>query len=203
MNNDKILLAHGGGGQLSDELVRHHILPKLKNDTLAELADSAKLNLATGSICFTTDSYVVKPLFFNGGDIGKLAVCGTVNDLAVATGLGQTFVGSIFIAISTSLPEAVVSFSAFKFSIDMAIGNILGSNITDLFFLPIYDVIFLKGPIFAFSHQNQLLNVISAIIMTAIFGLMLKFQKPLLVILGNLTMILIYFLNLSILYYLR
>ena len=85
----------------------------------------------------------------------------------------------------------------------MAIGNILGSNITDLFFLPIYDVIFLKGPIFAFSHQNQLLNVISAIIMTAIFGLMLKFQKPLLVILGNLTMILIYFLNLSILYYLR
>ncbi|RKY25557.1 MAG: hydrogenase expression/formation protein HypE [Planctomycetota bacterium] len=84
MNNDKILLAHGGGGQLSDELVRHHILPKLKNDTLAELADSAKLNLATGSICFTTDSYVVKPLFFNGGDIGKLAVCGTVNDLAVA-----------------------------------------------------------------------------------------------------------------------
>jgi len=124
-------------------------------------------------------------------------------NLASVTGLGQTFVGSIFIAISTSLPEAVVSFSAFKLSVDMAIGNILGSNITDLFFLPIYDVIFLKGPIFAFSHQNQLLNVIFAIIMTAIFGLMLKFQKPLLVILGNLTMILIYFLNLSILYYLR
>jgi hydrogenase expression/formation protein HypE len=82
--HDKILLAHGGGGQLSDELIRHHILPKLKNDILSELADSAKLNLASGSVCFTTDSYVVKPLFFNGGDIGKLAVCGTVNDLAVA-----------------------------------------------------------------------------------------------------------------------
>ncbi len=80
----KILLAHGGGGQLSDELLRQHILPKLKNDTLAELADSAKLDLGSGSVCFTTDSYVVKPLFFNGGDIGKLAVCGTVNDLAVA-----------------------------------------------------------------------------------------------------------------------
>ena len=125
------------------------------------------------------------------------------NDLASVTGLGQTFVGSIFIAISTSLPEAVVSFSAFKLSVDMAISNILGSNITDLFFLPIYDVIFLKGPIFAFSHQNQLLNVIFAIIMTAIFGLELKLQKPLVVILGNLTMILIYFLNLTILYYLR
>ena len=82
--HNRILLAHGGGGQLTDELIRHHILPKLKNDTLAELGDSAKLNVASKSLCFTTDSYVVKPLFFNGGDIGKLAVCGTVNDLAVA-----------------------------------------------------------------------------------------------------------------------
>jgi hydrogenase expression/formation protein HypE len=78
------LLAHGGGGQLMDDLIRHHILPRLKNDALAGLGDSARLNLASGSVCFTTDSYVVKPLFFNGGDIGKLAVCGTVNDLAVA-----------------------------------------------------------------------------------------------------------------------
>jgi hydrogenase expression/formation protein HypE len=91
----KILLAHGGGGQLSDELIRHHILPKLKNDTLSELADSAKLDLASRSVCFTTDSYVVKPLFFNGGDIGKLAVCGTINDLAVA--------GSVPVALSLSL----------------------------------------------------------------------------------------------------
>ncbi|HUS73435.1 MAG TPA: hydrogenase expression/formation protein HypE [Sedimentisphaerales bacterium] len=82
--NDRILLAHGGGGQLTDELIRHHILPSFKNDTLAELGDSAELNLASNSVYFTTDSYVVKPLFFNGGDIGKLAVCGTVNDLAVA-----------------------------------------------------------------------------------------------------------------------
>jgi hydrogenase expression/formation protein HypE len=82
--HEKILLAHGGGGQLTDELIRHHILPSFKNDTLAELGDSAELNLASKSVYFTTDSYVVKPLFFNGGDIGKLAVCGTVNDLAVA-----------------------------------------------------------------------------------------------------------------------
>ena len=82
--NDRILLAHGGGGRLTDELIRHHILPGFNNDALAELGDSAKLHLASKSVCFTTDSYVVKPLFFNGGDIGKLAVCGTVNDLAVA-----------------------------------------------------------------------------------------------------------------------
>jgi len=92
---DKILLAHGGGGQLSDELIRNHILPRFKNDVLTELSDSAKLNLASGSVCFTTDSYVVKPLFFNGGDIGKLAVCGTINDLAVA--------GSVPVALSLSL----------------------------------------------------------------------------------------------------
>ena len=73
--HDRILLAHGGGGQLTDDLIRHHILPSLNNEVLAELGDSAKLNVASSSLCFTTDSYVVKPLFFNGGDIGKLAVC--------------------------------------------------------------------------------------------------------------------------------
>ena len=82
--HDRILLAHGGGGQLTDDLIRKHILPNLDNDTLAELGDSAALDLDSGSVYFTTDSYVVKPLFFNGGDIGKLAVCGTINDLAVA-----------------------------------------------------------------------------------------------------------------------
>lgn len=82
--HDKILLAHGGGGQLSDQLIRTLILPRFSNNALAELADSAKLNLDSKSVCFTTDSYVVKPLFFNGGDIGKLAVCGTINDLAVS-----------------------------------------------------------------------------------------------------------------------
>jgi len=92
---DRILLAHGGGGQLSDELIRRHILPKFSNDVLTELADAAKLELASNSVCFTTDSYVVKPLFFNGGDIGKLAVCGTINDLAV--------VGSKPVALALSL----------------------------------------------------------------------------------------------------
>ncbi len=82
--SNKILLAHGGGGQLSDQLIRELIVPNLNNDTLTKLGDSAALDLSSNKICFTTDSYVVKPLFFNGGDIGKLAVCGTINDLAVA-----------------------------------------------------------------------------------------------------------------------
>jgi hydrogenase expression/formation protein HypE len=79
----RILLAHGGGGQLTNQLIRDHILPQFNNDVLSELGDAARLDLPSTSICFTTDSYVVKPLFFNGGDIGKLAVCGTINDLAV------------------------------------------------------------------------------------------------------------------------
>ena len=82
--DEKILLAHGGGGQLSDELVRKTILARLGEKRPQGLEDSARINLSSKSICFTTDSYVVKPLFFNGGDIGKLAVCGTINDLAVA-----------------------------------------------------------------------------------------------------------------------
>jgi hydrogenase expression/formation protein HypE len=93
--NEKILLAHGGGGQLSEELLRKHIFPKIQNKTLSKLGDSAEINVSSNSLCFTTDSYVVKPLFFNGGDIGKLAVCGTINDLSVA--------GSKPIALSLAL----------------------------------------------------------------------------------------------------
>jgi hydrogenase expression/formation protein HypE len=81
---NKILLAHGGGGRLTANLITNNILPKFSNKILAQLADAASLELDSPAVCFTTDSYVVKPLFFNGGDIGKLAVCGTINDLAVA-----------------------------------------------------------------------------------------------------------------------
>ena len=82
-SNDKILLAHGGGGLLSSSLLKNTILPKIKGVN-SDLPDSANLLLDSNDILFTTDSYVVKPLFFRGGDIGKLAVCGTINDLAVA-----------------------------------------------------------------------------------------------------------------------
>ncbi|MCU0916442.1 MAG: hydrogenase expression/formation protein HypE [Planctomycetes bacterium] len=81
---ERVLLAHGGGGRLQNQLIHDRILPRLRNDVLAEMADAAHLQLSSNAVCFTTDSYVVKPLFFRGGDIGKLAVCGTVNDLAVS-----------------------------------------------------------------------------------------------------------------------
>jgi hydrogenase expression/formation protein HypE len=83
-SGEKILLAHGGGGRLTEELIRSIILPAFDNQILSGLTDSAELQIGKSSICFTTDSYVIKPIFFNGGDIGKLAVCGTINDLAVS-----------------------------------------------------------------------------------------------------------------------
>jgi hydrogenase expression/formation protein HypE len=82
---DKILLAHGAGGRLSHDLVQDLFLPHFPAPALARLDDSAVVEPggSPGRLAFTTDCHVVKPLFFKGGDIGRLAVCGTVNDLAM------------------------------------------------------------------------------------------------------------------------
>lgn len=82
MKAQKILLAHGSGGIMMHALIKDLLLKKLNNPILARLSDSAVIGLG-GRIAFTTDSFVVTPLFFPGGDIGKLAVCGTVNDLVM------------------------------------------------------------------------------------------------------------------------
>ena len=83
MSEDKILLAHGSGGKLSHDLIQKVFLPRFLNPFLEPLDDSAKIINRDGPIAFTTDSYVVNPIFFPGGDIGKLAVFGTVNDLSM------------------------------------------------------------------------------------------------------------------------
>ena len=82
----KISLAHGSGGKLARDLIEDVLLPRLHNETLEQLADAADLHLNGSRVLFTTDSFVVKPIEFPGGDIGKLAVCGTINDLAVSGG---------------------------------------------------------------------------------------------------------------------
>jgi hydrogenase expression/formation protein HypE len=83
MSEEKILLAHGSGGKLSHDLIQKVFLPRFLNPFLEPLDDSAKIINRDGPIAFTTDSYVVNPIFFPGGDIGKLAVFGTVNDLSM------------------------------------------------------------------------------------------------------------------------
>ena len=81
--DDHILLAHGNGGKLTSQLIETCFLPYFQDPLLNQLNDQAIFDLEGHRIAFTTDSFVVDPLFFPGGDIGKLAVCGTVNDLAV------------------------------------------------------------------------------------------------------------------------
>ncbi len=82
-SKEVIKLAHGSGGQLTRELIENFIRPKFGNHILDRLEDAAILFLSENLLAFSTDSYVVRPIFFPGGDIGKLAVCGTINDLAV------------------------------------------------------------------------------------------------------------------------
>lgn len=77
----KITTAHGGGGKLMEELIGSVFLRHFANDTLNALEDAALIDVPAKKLAFTTDSFVVTPLFFPGGDIGRLAVCGTVNDL--------------------------------------------------------------------------------------------------------------------------
>ena len=99
--DDKILLAHGSGGKLSHDLIEKTFIPPFSNPIIDRMDDSAVFDLS-GRIAFTTDSYVVSPIFFPGGDIGKLAVCGTVNDLAMC-GASPLYLSVSFI-IEEGLP---------------------------------------------------------------------------------------------------
>ncbi|HLG98381.1 MAG TPA: hydrogenase expression/formation protein HypE [Bryobacteraceae bacterium] len=99
---DHVSLGHGSGGKLSAELMRDVFLPAFRNETLERLEDQATVKLGNVQIAMTTDSFVVKPLFFRGGDIGSLAVHGTVNDLAMG-GATPLFLSVAFI-IEEGLP---------------------------------------------------------------------------------------------------
>jgi hydrogenase expression/formation protein HypE len=83
LHDKEIVLGHGSGGKMSHELIQKMILPLFKNELLEPLHDGAVFSTGETKMAFSTDSFVVNPIFFPGGDIGKLAVCGTVNDLAM------------------------------------------------------------------------------------------------------------------------
>ena len=105
-SSDTVLLGHGSGGKLSNDLVRDVFLPALGNPELAQLNDQAVVRVGSTKIAMTTDSFVIKPLFFRGGDIGSLAVHGTVNDLAVG-GATPLFLTAAFV-IEEGLPMDVL-----------------------------------------------------------------------------------------------
>jgi hydrogenase expression/formation protein HypE len=83
VSGDRVLLGHGGGGRLMQDLIREIFLRSFDNALLRQLHDGATFPVKAGTLAFTTDSYVVSPLIFPGGDIGSLAVHGTINDLAM------------------------------------------------------------------------------------------------------------------------
>jgi len=95
-DTEHVQLAHGGGGRRMHELLEGLLLPSFNNQLLLERHDGAVLNVAGARLAFTTDSYVVNPIFFPGGDIGTLAVNGTVNDLAMC-GARPLYLSSAFI----------------------------------------------------------------------------------------------------------
>ena len=112
-------MAHGGGGKLMHQLIGKMFLSAFRNPILETRHDAATVELTGKRIAFTTDSYVVRPLFFPGGDIGSMAVHGTVNDLAMA-GASPLYLSAGFIIeeglpmetlwkIVTSMQKAAVS----------------------------------------------------------------------------------------------
>ncbi len=104
LDHDTIQMAHGAGGRLSADLFERLILPRFTSPELAPRADGALLDLPAGVVAFSTDTFVVTPLFFPGGDIGTLAVCGTVNDVAMTGAVPQVL--SVAFVLEEGLPMA-------------------------------------------------------------------------------------------------
>lgn len=101
VREERIELAHGAGGMKMHRLIEEIFMRHFGNSMLNRREDSAVVGLPKGEVCFTTDSFVVKPMFFPGGDIGKLAVCGTVNDLTVVGAI------PLYLAVSFVLREGL------------------------------------------------------------------------------------------------
>lgn len=104
-STEVIRLGHGSGGKLTEQLIETVFLPRLGNPILNELDDAAALLIGNSKLAFTTDSYVVKPLFFPGGDIGSLSVHGTVNDLAMRLARPKYLAASFIIEEGYSMTE--------------------------------------------------------------------------------------------------
>lgn len=125
-------------------------------------------------------------------------------NLAEASGLGQSFFGTLFLAASTSLPEVVVSIAAIRLgTIDLAIGNVFGSNIFNIAILALDDILYTKGPIFLFTSPNHIIPVLGTIIITAIgiIGIVFKAKKKWKLAIDTSLILVVYALMMGLLYY--
>lgn len=172
---------------------------KQRANHLQEIADDLKykdITLKRAVLNYTINSImvVVAATF-----LPKVGV-----DIANSTGLGQAFVGNVFIAFTSSLPEVVVSIAAVRMgSVDLAIGNIFGSNIFNIFILFIDDIFFTQGPLLSAIDQNHIISALSAIIMTSISIIGLTYRadkKTLLWGWDSVAMIFVFIINMGLLY---
>jgi cation:H+ antiporter len=125
-------------------------------------------------------------------------------NLAEASGLGQSLFGTLFLAISTSLPEVVVSIAAIRIgTIDLAIGNIFGSNIFNIAILSLDDILYTKGPIFRYTNPNHIIPVLGTIIITAIgiIGIIYKAEKKWKLAIDTSLILVVYVLIMWVLYF--
>jgi cation:H+ antiporter len=139
--------------------------------------------------------------------IVALALPYFADQIAQITGLGQIFVGTLFLAVSTSLPEVAVSISAVRMgSPDIAVGNLLGSNIFNIFILFLDDIFYTKGHLLKDTNDVNLVSVLFILIMTAVAIIAFTFpieKKKLFMAWASLAIFILYALNISLLYYLR
>lgn len=115
-----ITLAHGNGGKLTQRLIKEHFANQFANEYLNKMTDSAVMDINSIKLAFTTDSYVIKPHFFPGGNIGKLAVCGTVNDLSVMGAVPKYISCALIIEEGFSVEELDVIIKTMREEADKA-----------------------------------------------------------------------------------
>jgi len=118
--------------------------------------------------------FAISAAFIIGAGIW-LAIIG--NEIALATGWRQSFVGSLFLAFTTTLPEITVSFAAMRMgAIDLAVANMIGSNLFNMTIIPIDDLFYLKGPVLAAVSENHLITALAVMLMTITFIAGLRFR---------------------------
>jgi len=128
MQKDRILLAHGSGGKLMHELIETLIVPPFKNPILEVLDDAAVIDLGGIRIAYSTDSFVVDPIFFAGGDIGKLAVNGTVNDLAMCGSTPLYLTASLIIEEGFPISDLNRIILSMKYAAEEAAVEVVGGD---------------------------------------------------------------------------
>lgn len=172
---------------------------KQRENHLQELAEDLKysdISLRSAISKFTINSIMVVVAATFLPKVGA--------GIATSTGLGQTFVGNVFIALASSLPEVVVSIAAVRMgSVDLAIGNIFGSNIFNIFILFIDDIFFTQGPLLSYINETHIISALSAIVMTSISIMGLTYRadkKTLLWGWDSIAMIFVFVFNIGLLF---